>query len=138
MKKIWFGLLFMCCSQIHAEQLNHFDDIRNSILNGNNIKLLINFSECMPKINDLTIYTVPHDIALHKNYLEFADVPYITDTSNDAHASVDFENVTYKLTDAGELHFHFKSIMLTGASVSVDESTTICPLTTAVKVFSAN
>jgi len=135
MKNILLGLLLICCSPIYAEQLTTFNDIRESILNGNNIKLVIDLNECIPRVNDLIIYTVPHDIALHKDHLEFADVPYITDASNPSGSSVDFESVTYKLTDTGELQFQFKSIMLNGTDVSVHESTAVCPLTTAVKIF---
>ncbi|MCH9756337.1 MAG: hypothetical protein K0U37_03990 [Gammaproteobacteria bacterium] len=135
MKNILFGLLLMSCSEVYAEQLMHFDDIRTSILNGNNIRLVIDFSACSPRIDDLVIYTTPHDIALRKDHLEFADVPYITDVSNETSAAVDFESVTYKLTNTNELQFQFKSIALTGQNVSVNESSAVCPLDTAVKVF---
>ena len=135
MRKVFLSLLFICFSNVYAERLNTFDDIRESILNGNNIKFVIDFNECTPRVNDLIIYTVPHDIALHKDHLEFADVPYITDASNQSSASVDFESVTYKLTNTGELQFQFKSIMLNGTDVSVHESSAFCPLQTAVKIF---
>lgn len=135
MKNILLGLLLVCFSKAYAGELNTFNDIRNTILNGNNIKLTIDFNACTPKINDLVIYTVPHDIALHKTYLEFADIPYITDISAHEHTGVDIENVTYKLTDADELHFQFKSIMLTGGQTTVHESDAVCSLHTAVRVF---
>ncbi len=135
MKKIISSLLLIGCSSIHAEQLMSFENIRNSILDGHNIKLVIDFNACTPSINDLVIYTAPHDIALHKDHLEFADVPYITDAALETGASVDFENVTYRLTNADELHFQFKSIMMSGGHVAVHESSAVCPLSTAVKVF---
>ncbi len=135
MKQLVLSLLLLCCSPLYAGQLTSFDEVRESILNGNNIKLVIDFNACIPQISDLIIYTVPHDIALHKDYLEFADMPYITDAPSSTGTSVDFENVTYKLTETGELSFQFKSIMLSGQDVSVHESGANCPLTTAVKIF---
>lgn len=135
MRKMILGLCLLSCSAIHAEQLTNFEQIRSSILEGQNIKLVIDFSACTPNINDLVIYTAPHDIALHKDYLEFADVPYITDASLETGANVDFENVTYRLTNTDELHFQFKSIMMNGRHVAVHESSAVCSLTTAVRVF---
>lgn len=119
----------------YANELKSFSEIYNSIQAGKNIRMIINFDSCSPKlpIANINVYTAPTAILMRKNYLQFANSPLTTNNPKFPQKPV-LENVTYKITDNNEVSIITKVIMLPDYTIA-NETSSICTLGTAVKVF---
>jgi hypothetical protein len=135
MSKMLAMLLIFSSTQLFANELHSFSDIYESLSNGNNIKLVINFDACDPRppVNSVLVYTKPSTVLLRQSYLQFSNSPMTT--NNPAYPEKPIlENVTYKLTNADMLHVIVKLITLPDYNI-VSKSSSVCALNTAVKVF---
>jgi hypothetical protein len=135
MKKRLALLLIVASVPSYAKELPSFSDIYDNISSGKNIKLVINFDACEPKlpVGSIFVDTKPTAVMLRQNYLQFSNSPLTT--NNPAYPEKPIlENVTYKLTNDDKLHVVVKFITLPDYTI-VSQSSSVCALNTAVKVY---
>jgi len=135
MKKLLGILCVFCITPVFAHQLKSFTEIYKSIKSGHNIRMVIDFDECVPrpKIANVIVYTAPTAVMMRKEYLQFANSPLTTNNPQFPKKPV-LENCTYKITDNNEVNVMIRLIALPDYSV-VSESNLTCSLGGAVKVF---
>jgi hypothetical protein len=127
--------LILISVQSFSKELQSFSDVYDSLSSGKNIKLVINFDACDPKlpVGNIFVYTKPTAVMLRQSYLQFSDSPITTNNPSYPEKPI-LENVTYKLTNADTLHVVVKFITLPDYII-VNQLNSVCPLNTAVKVY---
>lgn len=135
MKKLLITLLMLLPIQSFAKELQSFREIYDSISNGKNIKLVIDFDACDPKppVTHIQVFTKPAAVMLRQSYLQFANSP-ITRNDPAYPKKPVMRNVTYKLTNDGKLNIMTTLMTLPDYTV-VKETSSVCPLNLAVKVY---
>ncbi len=134
--KAWLFILLWCVMALgYSKELNSFQEIYDSVEEGNKIKFIIHLDACVMKtpVSTLTAFISPRAILLRQTYLTFSHSPMTTRNPNFMDQPI-IENVTYKLTHES-LHMTIKFLSLPNYNV-VGETRAVCPLSKAVRVFS--
>jgi len=130
------AIMFACSiTSLHANELKSFGEIYNSLRDGKNISMIINFDNCNPKppVANIVVYTTPTAVMLRKTYLQFSNSPLTTNNPSFPQKPV-LENVTYKINNTDNVDIVVRIITLPDYTI-VKETNSACPLNTAIRVF---
>ena len=135
MKKLLLILLASSVTSVYASELKSFDEIYNSLQEGNNIRMVINFDKCSPPphVDNMLIYTTPTAVMMRKDYLQFANSPLTTNNPDYPKQPI-LQNVTYKMTNANEMTIVTRMFKLPDYNL-VYEANSVCELGTGVRIF---
>jgi hypothetical protein len=136
MKKILPLLFCLGLEPTYAQELNSFQEIYDSVKNGNNISFVINLEACEMKtpVTNFVASISPQAVLLRQNYVVFSNSPITTNNPAFPGRPI-MENVTYKLTNADNLNIAVKYFSLPDYTI-VGDMSAVCPLKTAVKIYS--
>ncbi|MCR9191833.1 MAG: VirK family protein [Gammaproteobacteria bacterium] len=136
MKKLTAILACTFLVPAYAQELKSFPEIYQSLRHGHPIKVVVDSDACdpMPGIEHIVAVTTVKKALLRPEYLRFTDSFISANNAKYADKTV-LENVSYKLSNDNQLQVTIKYLNLPDYAV-LDSYNTVCPLETAVKVYS--
>lgn len=120
---------------MHSKELHSFQEVYDSVTQGENIKFVIDLGVCVPKKSNILISITPTTILLQDKYLKFSNLSTITSDTSNLWDVVMLEYSTYKLTNKDNLNVSIRGISLPDYTIYTTFDA-VCSLKDAVKVFS--
>ncbi len=112
----------------HGKELTAYSEIASALTNGNPIRMVVQFGESFP-----TFFTEANAVMLRSAYLQFANTHLTTNHPGFEKMAV-LENVTYRITDEGEVRITTRILGLPEYQI-LKEHTLDCRLGEAAKIF---
>jgi hypothetical protein len=121
-----------------GRELCSFEEIYNHLKEGGDIRLVIDFDDCPMQSgkSNLSVYTEAHSVMLRPAFLQFANTPLTTNHPAFPKVPV-LENVTYRITNKGEVTITMRLITLPDYQVKL-EHVTEKYLGDSVRVYTSN
>jgi len=134
MKKILVLIIIGMSTFAYGKELLTFNEISDALMHGNNIKMVIQFENSSdPGKSAHSCFTEASTVMLQSTYLQFANTHLTTN-----HPGLEkiplLENVTYRISDDGEVSIITRVITLPDYQVKGDYSM-ICILGLSAKIY---
>lgn len=116
MKKFWITILMGMASLAYGKELDTFSDVSNALMRGDSIRLVVQSAS-----TGFSFCTEANSVILQPTYLQFAN-NHLT-TNHPGYENIPLlENVTYRISDDGEVRIITRVILLPDYKVRGEHS----------------
>jgi VirK protein len=115
----------------HEKELTAYSEIASALKEGHPIRMVVQFGDELP-----TFYTEANAVMLRPAYLQFANTHLTTNHPGFENSPV-LENVTYRITDEGEVRILTRVLSLPEYQI-LKEHTLVCSLGDSAKIYSVD
>jgi len=134
MKKLWFLIIIGISALAHAKELNTFSEISNALMHGNSIRMVVKpDNSSSPGKSTFSFFTEVNAVMLQSSYLQFANTHLTTNHPGFEKIPL-LENVTYRISNDGEVHVMTRIITLPDYQIKGEHSM-ICILGHSAKIY---
>ena len=133
MKKLWIFVMIAMPS-LHGKELDSFSEISNALMGGNNIRMVVQTDNCSsPGKSDYSFFIEASGVMIRPTYVQFANTHLTTNYPGFEKLPL-LENVTYKISDEGEVHIMIRVFTLPDYQMK-SEYSMICILGHSAKIY---
>jgi len=133
-KKLWTLIILGISALAHGKELNTFSEISNALMDGKGIRMVVQpDNSSNPEKNVLSFFTEARAVMLRSTYLQFANTHLTTNHPGFERIPL-LENVTYRISNEGEVRIMIRIITLPDYQIK-DEHSIIYILGCSAKIY---